>query len=120
MNELRYFKLEEFDSPDKKGSGKNMSKELLIMLDNARSIAGVPFRITSGYRTKQHNKKVGGVNGSSHTKGLAVDIAVLSGSMRYRILDALFSVGFNRIGISSNFIHCDIDEDKIQNVIWTY
>ena len=28
--------------------------------------------------------------------------------------------GFSRFGIGHNFIHVDIDEDKIQGVIWTY
>jgi hypothetical protein len=29
-------------------------------------------------------------------------------------------VGFNRIGISHNFIHVDMDMNKTQNLIWTY
>ena len=55
---LRYFKLSEFDSPDEPGSGAKMQPETLQMLDAARHIAGVPFKITSGYRTKEHNRKV--------------------------------------------------------------
>ena len=48
--ELRYFKLEEFDSPDYPGSGeKFMDWEFLDCLDEARDIAGVQFKINSGY-----------------------------------------------------------------------
>ena len=48
---MKYFKLEEFDSPDLKGSGKNMKKDFLVKLDEARELAGIPFKINSGFRT---------------------------------------------------------------------
>ena len=57
--DLKYFKLTEFDSPDEVGSGYKMDKEFLIKLDYARGIAGIPFKINSGFRTKSHNKFVG-------------------------------------------------------------
>ena len=116
-----HFEISEFDSPDKKGSGKNMDKTLLSMLDEAREIAQTPFTINSGYRTKKRNKKVGGVNTSSHLKGLAVDIRCVDSRSRFLILNALKQVGlFHRIGISETFIHVDIDTDKSKDVIWMY
>ena len=116
-----YFTFEEFDSPDELGSGqKYMSTFFLAKLTEARIMANVPFKITSGYRTPKHNKKVGGVANSSHLKGVACDIAVSDSQMRSKILTALIRVGFNRIGIAKNFIHVDIDKDKSINVIWTY
>jgi len=114
------FHISEFDSPDKKGSGINMDSTFLSMLDEARSIAGVPFKITSGYRTARRNKKVGGVSNSSHLKGLASDIYCDNSRSRFLIVSALKAVGFNRIGISKTFIHCDIDVNKSQSVIWVY
>jgi hypothetical protein len=36
-----------------------------------------PIRINSGYRSPQLNKKIGGVAGSNHLTGCAVDIRVL-------------------------------------------
>ena len=117
---MRYFKLEEFDSPDELGSGCNMSQEILSMLDAARKIYGKPMRITSGFRTKTHNKKVGGVESSSHLKGLAADIACSESIDRFDMIRALLEVGFKRIGVAGTFIHVDIDKNKSQNVIWTY
>jgi uncharacterized protein YcbK (DUF882 family) len=117
---LRYFKLEEFDSPDELGSGCNMSQEILSMLDAARKIYGKPMRITSGFRTKNHNKKVGGVESSSHLKGLAADIACSESRNRFDMIRALLEVGFKRLGVAGTFIHVDIDKNKSQNVIWTY
>ena len=117
---MRNFNTNEFDSPDVKGSGAKMDKCFLEMLDKARDIAGIPFKINSGYRTLEHNAKVGGVNSSSHTRGLAVDIACNESRARFIMVSALKDAGFTRIGISNSFIHVDNDSDKAQDVIWTY
>ena len=58
---LKYFTLEEFDSPDVPGSGNFMKEDFLMALDKARDIAGIPFKINSGYRTMEHNATIGGV-----------------------------------------------------------
>ena len=117
---MKNFELEEFASPDKKGSGKYMNEVFLDMIDEARTIADIPFKITSGYRTRKRNKKVGGVTNSSHLKGLACDIRCKDSKSRFIILNALLQVGFNRIGIAKTFIHCDISLDKSHSVAWVY
>lgn len=117
---MKYFNYKEFDSPDEPGSGKHMNYELLGMIDKAREIYGKPMVVTSGFRTESHNQKVGGVKSSSHLKGLAIDVACVSSSDRFKMIKALLEVGFNRMGIASTFIHVDIDKNKYQNVIWTY
>lgn len=116
---MKYFTLDEFDCPSHKGSGINMDSSFLAKLEEAREIAGVPFKITSGYRTKEHNTYVGGVPNSSHLIGVAADIAVGSGNERYIILSALIKAGFRRIGVAKTFIHCDTDDSK-PNSVWTY
>jgi len=117
---VKHFSYAEFDSPDFPDSGNNMDKHFLRLLDNARQIAGIPFKINSGFRTPKHNAKVGGTENSSHLRGFAADIHVSSSANRYAILSALLEVGFNRIGIAKTFIHVDADPIKTQNVIWTY
>ena len=117
---MKYFEYEEFDSPDVQGSGQLMDPKLLEMIDEVREIYGKPIRINSGYRTEAHNRKVGGVDSSSHIKGLAIDVSCTKSDDRFKMLTALIEVGFNRIGVASTFIHVDIDKDKSQNVIWTY
>jgi len=121
---LQYFKLSEFDSPDSKGSGKNMTKEFLIKLEIARDIANVPFLISSGFRTPQHNislKKQGykASANSSHLKGCAADIVCKDSGTRQKILNGLILAGFTRIGIADTFIHCNTDKDKT-DAIWLY
>ena len=62
---MLHFELSEFDSPDEQGSGKYMDESFLSMLDDARGIAGIPFIINSGFRSKSHNAYVGGKKQSS-------------------------------------------------------
>jgi uncharacterized protein YcbK (DUF882 family) len=123
---MNYFTFNEFDSPDLPNSGRNMDPQFLELLDHARGIAGIQFKINSGYRTPEHNEKVGGKprtavsKGSSHMYGLAVDILCNSSRDRSIILNALIESGFTRIGIANSFIHVDLDKSKSQNVIWVY
>ena len=117
---MRYFTLDEFDSPDLPGSGAQMQPEFLAKLDEARHIAGVPFRINSGVRTEYWNRRVGGSENSSHLTGWAADISATTSNRRYLVLSALIRVGFRRIGIADTFIHVDGDESKPQNVTWLY
>lgn len=122
---FKNFSYDEFDSPLQEGSGQLMSNEFLSMLDAARDLAGVPFKITSGYRIEadiERLRKAGYKvsSTSSHLKGVAADIACTNSSDRFNMLDALLSVGFSRIGIADTFIHVDIDPDKPPFAIWTY
>lgn len=98
----------------------NFSQNLVDMLDIAREYAKIPFTVTSGCRCEGHNKAVGGKPESSHTKGLAVDIAAGTSTQRAKVLYALITAGFTRIGIAKTFIHVDIDKDKPPYVTWLY
>ena len=97
----------------------NMNKDFLFVLDEAREFAGIPFVINSAYRSPEHPLSIKNPS-SSHIKGLAVDIKATDSNTRFKIVKALMTVGFTRIGIADTFIHVDLDLDKTQNVIWTY
>jgi uncharacterized protein YcbK (DUF882 family) len=93
---------------------------LLDALQQARTLAGIPFLITSGYRCPIHNRKVGGVEDSAHTRGLAVDIKLIDTKTAFTIVKALIRAGFERIGIGSGFVHADIDTSKPAPTFWVY
>ena len=117
---FKYFNLREFDSKganDPPGTGHFMDLGFVDLLDTARCIAGIPFKINSGFRTVAHNKAVGGVPKSSHTLGYAADIACTDSRSRFLIVNALLKVGINRIIIYPTFIHCDVDPSKSANIL---
>lgn len=73
------FRVREFRCKD--GTDKILiSSELVEMLEKLRAklaekLGGeVKININSGYRTKSHNKKIGGSTTSKHCRGLAADI----------------------------------------------
>ena len=125
MIKLKYFELSEFDSPDQENSGVNMDHTFLRMLDKAREIAGISFKINSGYRSEAHNLRVGGVpkttsnRGSSHLYGFAADISCTTSNNREIIVRSLIKAGFTRLGIAKTFMHVDNDPNKV-DALWLY
>ena len=71
-------------------------KRLCVWLEELRKrynekygVGEEPIRINSGYRSPQLNKKVGGVAGSNHLTGCAVDIRVLGTEQLIRYANIL-------------------------------
>jgi len=108
---LKHFNLEE----DPKMAG--LDNALMMQLDNARDMAGVPFVITSGLRTPEESITCGGYATDPHTKGLGADIASENDQTNLRIIYGALVAGFCRIFIGKGHIHLDIDKDEPQNVL---
>lgn len=71
----KHFRVKEFACKD--GSPIVFVDEyLVILLDILRETIKKPVIITSGYRTPEYNKKVGGAKYSFHMRGMAADIIV--------------------------------------------
>jgi uncharacterized protein YcbK (DUF882 family) len=68
-----------------------------------------PIYVNSGYRCKEENHRAGGVSGSYHLLGMAVDIHVKD-FLLYDLLLYAHEIGFNGIGYyeKKNFLHLDI------------
>ena len=105
MFTAKYFKVSEFKC-NCCGS-LVIDEKFLLKLDSARSLAGIPFVITSGYRCRSHNKNVGGNPNSSHRLGSAADIYCANNFDRFLIINSLIKSGFIHFGIANNFIHVD-------------
>ena len=81
---MNYFTLKEFERSsvaDKYNIDNTIPKELvphieelIDFLNPIREVWGKPIVVTSGYRCKELNKKVGGVDNSAHTIGYGVDL----------------------------------------------
>jgi len=87
----KYFKLEEMlrsDTAIRKKIDNSPSWEvvsnlnrLAAFLDQMREAWGSGIRVSSGFRCVQLNNAVGGVQGSAHVYGNAVDISPVNGKM---------------------------------------
>lgn len=87
-----------------------LEEKLVRILDEIREKAGVPMIITSGYRTPEHNKKVGGKPNSAHIRGLAVDIACTDNKKRSALLRGVYSQSEPVfLEIARKHLHIDID-----------
>lgn len=118
---MKYFKDSEFRCPCGCGrSIKDMQEEILIELDRIREKIRIPIIITSSIRCSKHNKEVGGSPTSSHLLGCAVDISCNNNVDRMKLITALLTSSFTRIGIGKTFIHADCDHRKTEYVMWIY
>lgn len=54
---------------------------LLIVINKMRTIWARPMIVTSGYRTPEHNKTIGGALNSSHMYCQAIDISDTKGEL---------------------------------------
>jgi uncharacterized protein YcbK (DUF882 family) len=111
MQKLRHFTARDFRMDGVDVSDK-MNPAFLEKLDQCRENAGVPFVLTSSYRTKAKNKAVGGAVNSLHLKGRAVDVLALTGAVRRRIVQAALNMGLS-VGVMSNAIHLDDRDEQI-------
>ncbi|WP_435237821.1 D-Ala-D-Ala carboxypeptidase family metallohydrolase [Psychromonas sp. PT13] len=114
----KYFKWSEFACHDSSKTPvpneyKNNVKILAEQLSVLREKIAKPIHINCGYRTPEHNSKVGGVSSSCHLTAKAADISVKGMTpkeVHKAILD-LISEGKIReggLGLYNTFVHYDI------------
>lgn len=111
------FSEQEFLACSPSCSMKDMDEAFMNRLQTARTIADVPFKINSAFRSVSHELTHGRTGKSMHTKGRAVDIKCVDSGIRYRIISALIAAGFHGIGVDNTFIHVD---DRDYPLIWLY
>jgi len=120
MKLTKNFQLYEFQSKDGVIASKTIINNLFELATNLqvlRDKVGKSIKITSGYRSIQHNKKIGGEKNSYHTKGMAADIKVEG--MRPEevadIIEKMISEGKmmqGGLGVYSSWVHYDIRGSK--------
>lgn len=114
----KFFKDSEFISVG--CSRSDIVDSSLQRLDRAREIAGVPFVLTSAYRSSESEIKKGRSGSGAHTLGRAFDVRCLNNEQRWRIVFGALAAGFQRIGIGSTFVHLDDAPSLPSPRIWLY
>lgn len=107
-----HFKVKEFACKD--GSPVVFVDDYMVtLLEILRQTINKPIIITSGYRTPEHNKKVGGAKCSYHMRGCAADIRV-NGMTPKDVAKELNKIVPNNCGIIvyDNWIHFDVRNKK--------
>ena len=85
------FYKEEFESKGSDDVENIIDLQLIIALQETRNYLSMPIKINSGYRTPKHNAKIGGIEYSPHTCGIAADIVIKGfGIQEYRKLSYFF------------------------------
>jgi len=114
------FTLEEFNSKCGRDIPNNVLPNILQLAKNLqvlRDAVGKSISITSGYRSPQHNKKIGGAKDSQHVKGLAADIKVTGMTPKEvaLVIEGLIEQGKMKqggIGIYPSWVHYDVRGTK--------
>jgi uncharacterized protein YcbK (DUF882 family) len=115
MKLSKNFSLAEFNSKDGAVADQLVIKNLSILseqLEALRDYLGKPIQVTSGYRSKEHNAKIGGAKNSTHVNGMAADIKVkgLSPLEVYNAIEKLIADGKMKqggLGLYRSWIHYD-------------
>lgn len=86
---------------------KKPPQELLTLLELVRCHFGKPVHITSGYRCRIYNNRIGGSKRSKHMYGKAVDFYIhgVNTKLIYAFLDSIPSA--RGLGLYNTWIHAD-------------
>ena len=108
----RHFNLQEYASPDT--DEVKIDCRLPDIGEQLRKELECPLTVTSGYRTKAHNKRVGGAKNSYHIKGLAMDIKPIGGSLRTLFIKATKMKDVGGLGwYEDSHIHIDLRANRL-------
>lgn len=86
-----------------------LKPEFVDLLDKARGFADISFVITSGFRTPEKNKEVGGSPTSGHLDGTAADIRAQNWVEVRKIVDGASKAGITGITVYTNSKHVHLD-----------
>ena len=109
---IRYFRREEFRCKCGRycdGFPAEPDRTLVRLADSVRAHFGAPATVSSGVRCERHNANVGGVAGSRHKLGKAMDFSV-RGKTAQQVLQYVQTLPDVRYAyaIDGSFVHMDV------------
>lgn len=109
------YTLKDFDADTTNSKITKELEKVLVGMNQIRIQTKKRYRINSGYRNKEKNKKVGGAKNSQHLYGRALDVFVTQKD-RVKFYEAAKSAGFTGFGWGNNIVHIDMGPKRW----WTY
>ena len=82
-----------------------------------REELGEPMFVSSFYRCKEYNKKIGGAPKSAHLDGKAMDISKLSDSYARKVAELAIKYDLWGIEVGTYHMHLD-DKERSAPVLW--
>lgn len=106
---VKYFTPGEFACKCGCGCDTPVDPHLLRLADQVRGHFNAPCIVSSGVRCESHNKKVGGVSGSRHLSGKAMDFCIrgTSATKTLSFVQSLPGVRY-AYAIDRNYVHMDV------------
>lgn len=100
---------------------EGVNKAVMSAWANVQQKYGRSFDIVSGYRSPEHNARVGGAKHSQHIHGNAIDIntSMLSPEEKVRLIEVASAEGFQGIGVYKNNIHLDMGSRRAWGANYT-
>jgi len=94
---------------------------LILLLQRMRTLAGDELNVSSGWRSPEHNRKVGGASKSMHLFGQAADITI-KGLDQRQLAGLALHCGAHGIGLASSYVHVDVRDLDASDpwVGWVY
>lgn len=100
---------------------ENLENLVNAVLDPLREAYGKPITVTSGYRSPELNKAVGGVANSHHLSGMAADISIGSKAENKKLFKLILSLNlpFTQLINESNYswVHISYDPSNIKRQV---
>lgn len=92
----------------------------LTRLEKFRNIIKTPLLVTNSYRCPEHNQKIGGVNNSAHTEGIAADVFTEDMPLFNLFINAVELNLFSGVGVylDNSFIHVDTKQRFSDHTFW--
>ena len=117
MRETKNFKEHEWNCKHC-GKAHEMQSHVMQAVQDLREAIGAPLVLTSAWRCKDHPSEAKKKSPGQHNKGTAVDIAVSSGAMAYKLIVMGLELGATGFAYGDGFVHLDWREST--PVTWRY